>query len=232
MQGVEPEPEAAVSDDDMPHLQADEKEERPEWLDEKFASGEDLAKSYDELQKKFSQGKHKAPDEYSTDGLTEVGYELDDPIVSTYLAWAKDNGLNQDAFETLPRLIAEMSSESAVQSEADYKTELAALGPNANEIIKSNVQWADSLQRKGVFSEEERSAMNTMGNTAVAQQIFQKLRNATGDMSPIPVAQVADAGMSQDDFDAEIASRMGDPRWGSDPAFTRQTEQMFDKRFG
>jgi hypothetical protein len=157
---------------------------------------------------------------------------LDDPVVNTYLGWAKKYGVNQEAFDELAGSITSMSSESAEQSEADYKTELAALGPNANEIIKSNVQWVDSLLRKGVFSEEERSAMNTMGNTAVAQQIFQKLRNATGDMSPIPRAQVADAGMSKDDFDAEIASRMGDPRWGSDPAFTRQTEQMFDKRFG
>ena len=77
MASVAGEPEQQASDEEMPHRAEDEqpaKEERPAWLDAKFATAEDLAKSYDELQKKFSQGKHKAPDEYSTDVLTDAGY--------------------------------------------------------------------------------------------------------------------------------------------------------------
>lgn len=43
---------------------------RPDWYPEKFWNEDDgpdlenLVKSYSELQKKFSQGKHKAPEEY------------------------------------------------------------------------------------------------------------------------------------------------------------------------
>ena len=43
---------------------------RPDWYPEKFWNEEEgpdlenLVKSYNELQKKFSQGKHKAPEEY------------------------------------------------------------------------------------------------------------------------------------------------------------------------
>ena len=38
-------------------------EERPEWLDEKFNSPEDLAKAYTELQKKLSEPKEEAKEE-------------------------------------------------------------------------------------------------------------------------------------------------------------------------
>ena len=55
MEGVQSsEPESEVADEAMPHRVEDEKpakEERPAWLDNKFAKPEDLAKSYDELQK-------------------------------------------------------------------------------------------------------------------------------------------------------------------------------------
>ena len=135
MEGVQSsEPESEVADEAMPHRVEDEKpakEERPAWLDEKFAKPEDLAKSYDELQKKFSQGKHKAPDEYSTDVLTEAGYELDDPVVDTYLGWAKKYGVNQEAFDELAGAITQMSGENVAAAEADYQAEFDKLGPNA-----------------------------------------------------------------------------------------------------
>ena len=53
--------------------------ERPDFIPEKFwdeKEGQDLEKimkSYDNLEKQFSQGKHKAPKEYDTEVLTEAG---------------------------------------------------------------------------------------------------------------------------------------------------------------
>ena len=234
MASVAGEPEQQASDEEMPHRAEDEqpaKEERPEWLDAKFATAEDLAKSYDELQKKFSQGKHKAPDEYSTDVLTDAGYQMDDPIVDTYMGWAKKYGVNQEAFDELAGAITSMSGEREQQVEFDLKAEREALGPNADAIIKSNVQWADGLMRKGVVSDAERNEINIWGGSAVGQRLMQKVRQMSGDMSKIPVAPVAEESMSQADFEADISSKMADKRYGNDPAFTRSVEKMFETRF-
>ena len=54
----------------------------------------------------------------------------------------------------------------------------------------------------------------------------------TGDMSKIPVAEVAEAGQSEDDFKVSMQSKMADPRYGNDAAFTRAVEKEFEQRYG
>jgi len=212
--------------------------ERPEWFPEKFwdeKEGPDLeniVKSYEELQKKFSQGQHKAPKEYDTEVLTNAGYEANDPIVSTYLDWAQKYGVNQAAFDELAGSITSMAGEDIKQAEIDTAKEREALGPNADAILKSNIDWADGLERKGIISEAERQELNYWGGTAVGQRLMQKVRSMTGDMSKIPVAEVAEAGESEDDFKASMQSKMADPRYGSDPAYTRNVELEFQRRYG
>lgn len=229
------EPESEAEDDAMPHLAADEKppkEERPPWLDDKFAKPEDLAKSYEELQKKFSQGKHKAPDEYSTDVLTDAGYTLDDPIVDTYLGWAKKYSVNQEAFDELAGAITQMSGENIAEAEASYQEEFDKLGPNAKEIIQSNVDWADGQLRKGLLSKPQREKFNEIFGDAESQIILQLIRTWSGDLSRIPLAPVADDQMSEQDFEAEMQTRMADPRYQTDQAYRNKIEQEFNRRYG
>lgn len=229
MASVEPEP--VVEDSDMPHRAEDAEDERPEWLDEKFGSAKDLQKSYDELQKKFSQGKHKAPDEYETTVLTEAGYSTDDPLVDTYLGWAKKYGVNQEAFDELAGSITGMAGENQAEAEINVAAEREALGPNADAIIRSNVNWADGMLRKGIVSNDERAEIDIWGGTAAGQRLLQKMRAMAGDMSKIPIAAVAEAQMSKEEFSAEINSKMNDPRWDSgDPAYHQMVTKMFEDR--
>jgi len=171
--------------------------ERPDFIPEKFwddKEGPDLEKmmkSYDELQKQFSQGKHKAPKEYNTEVLTEAGYESNDPVVSTYLDWAQKYGVNQAAFDELASSITGMAGEDMAAVQLDLKQEREALGPNADEILKSNINWADGLERKGIISDAERAELNIWGGSAVGQRLMQKVRSMTGDMSKIPVTDLA-----------------------------------------
>ncbi len=215
----------------------DETYERPDWFPEKFwdeAEGpdlENLVKGYGELEKQFSQGKHKAPEEYSTEALDAAGYTNDDPIVQAYTSWAKENGINQAAFDQLVGSITELAGDNLAEAKLDYDKERKALGNNADEIIKSNVNWADGLQRKGIISEQEREELNFWGGTAVGQRLMQKVRQMTGDMSEIPIAAVPDAGISEEDFKADIQTKMADPRYGSDAKYTREVEQLFEQRY-
>ena len=176
-------------------------------------------------------GEHKVPDEYNMDTLTEAGYADDDPIIETYKSWAAKYGINQAAFDELAGQIVEMSSENAAQIQLDVERERKALGQNADAILNSNIQWADGLEKKGVISKEEREELNVWGGSAIGQRLMQKMRGMTGDLSQIPIADVAEAGMSDDDFRRSMQSKMADPRYGTDMKFTRDVEKEFERRY-
>ena len=238
-----------VEDEGIPHLaqdgqpvegeDEDEIYERPDWFpakhwDEKEGPDlEGLVKSNLELEKKFHHGDHKAPadGQYNTEVLTESGYELDDPVVSTYLEWAKKYGINQEAFTELAGSIGGIAGEAGQQIALDLKAEHQKLGNNADAIIKSNMEWSNGLLTKGVISEEEREELDMWGGSAAGQRMLQKIRNMTGDLSKIPVADVAEAGESEDEFKARMSSIMSEPGYANDRKKQMAVESEFHKRY-
>ena len=88
------------------------------------------------------------------------------------------------------------------------------------------------MLRKGVISDEEREELNIWGGTALGQRMMQKVRQMTGDLSKLPIADVAEAGQSKDEFDAEMQTLIADPRYRNDANFRRQVEKRFEKRYG
>ena len=87
------------------------------------------------------------------------------------------------------------------------------------------------MERKGIISDAERQELNYWGGTAVGQRLMQKVRSLTGDMSKIPIAEVTEAGVSEEDFKAAMRSKMADPRYGPDAKFTRDVELEYQKRY-
>ena len=229
-----------IGNESIPHMDNVEGEdegpyERPDWMPEKFwaEDGPDLeamANSYQELEQKFHQGKHKAPEKYDTKVLEDFGLS-DDPLANFYTDWAKNNGISQAAFEDL----AQQFLSSADAQNQNYQVEIAqekkALGANADEIIQSNIQWADSLVQKGIISQEERGELDIWGGTAAGQRLMQKMRAMQGDMVQIPTNLADSPAQSEDDFKTEMRSKMADPRYGSDPAYTRGVEREFEQRY-
>ena len=106
---------------------------KPEYLPNNFwdsekgeANYEAMAKSWTDLRKTISQGKHKAPEdgEYDTSVLAEG---VDASALTDY---AKKWGLSQAAFEELAsqtKQLAEQAAGPAIDSAAEMKQ----LGPNA-----------------------------------------------------------------------------------------------------
>ena len=213
--------------------------EKPDFVPEKFwdkdkgeIREEATFKSLSELEKAFSQGKHKAPEEYEIESLKEKGYDADNPVVAKYIGWAKDNGISQKAFEDLAQSIIEMGGEQQQTIEYEEKVEKEKLGKNADEIIKSNKLWANSLLNKGLLNEEEREELSVLAYTANGQKVIQKIRSWMGETRPIPVADVSVDKETDMEFDARMQSMMSDPRYGNDPQYTMSVEAEFTKRFG
>jgi len=202
--------------------------ERPEWLPEKFNTGEDLAKAYGELQKKFSQGKHKAPEEYDESVFKDAGIPEDDELYSTYKDWAKENGISQSAFEELAAKFIDMAGDEAEAGEISFKEEYEKLGKNADAVIKSMTDWASSLVRKGIWSEDDFEEFKIMGGTAQGLRALQKVRNYYGDKTiPVDIAPVAGAPSKE-----ELMAMVGKPEYQTDPAYRMKVEKLFEQAYG
>lgn len=211
----------------------DEPVERPDWYPEKFWSDdgpdvEKLAKSYGELQKKFSQGKHKAPEEYDVSVFNDANIPEDDELFNTYRDWAKENGISQDAFEQLAGKFIEMAGSEAEQAEISYQEEYKKLGNNADAVIKSMTDWASSLVRKGVWGQDDFEEFKIMGGTAQGLRALQKIRSYYGDQA-IPVNVAQPEGLPSKE---ELQHMVGTPEYQNDPSYRAKVERLFDQVYG
>jgi len=208
--------------------------ERPEWYPEKFWNEEEgpdienLVKSYNELQKKMMNGEHKAPKEYDTKVLQDAQVPEDDPLFTAYRDWAKENGISQSAFNELASKFIEMSGAEAEQAKMSYQEEYKKLGPNADVTIKSMTDWAQSLVRKGIWSQDDFEEFKIMGGTAQGLRALQKIRSYYGDQ-PVPVDVGPVDGLPSKE---ELNAMVGKPEYVSDPAYRAKVEKLFDQVYG
>lgn len=244
---IEPEAEADPNQVEIPHLEgqqpekateeAEEKEEwvRPDYWPEQFWSDDEgpdvekLAKSYQELRAKMSQGKHKAPADgkYDLGVFKNAGVNESDDLLQKYVEKAKDLGMSQDAFEEMAKLYMEEVGASFEQVAVNRDAELKKLGPKANDILKANNQWLTKLSR-GVLTQAETDAIVRASGSAAFVSALNKIRQASGEMSiPTDVAVVGEGAPSKDDLYAMV----GDPRYGKDMQYTRKVEAMFAQAF-
>lgn len=241
-----------VNDEDqqtVPHLVSDNQEvdtdddddviyERPDFIPEKFwdeKEGPDLEaifKSNAELEKKFHRGDHKTPETYKLDVLTEHNVPEDDPMLQNFSTWAKANNISQAAFDDIVGSFLGETSEMTNNMKIVREDELKALGPNADAIITSNTEWIDGLAAKGIISKDEQQELYWLGDVANGQRIIQKIRGMTGDNQPIPTIPTAQAKMTQAEFKEHAQNLMQDPKYGSDPVYTKNVEKEFAEYYG
>jgi len=208
--------------------------ERPEYFPEKFWDEkegpdiESLVKSYNELQKKFSQGGHKAPKEYNTEFLQEQQVDVkEDPLVKEYTDWAKKYGITQEAYEDLAKTFIENNMAATERVQADLVEQKKMLGNKADERISSVMKFGDVLKDRGVLSDQELAEFDNMAGTALGIKVIEKIRSYYGEQ-PIPTVEpTEELGMSKD----EIRAMVADPKYGKDPAFTMKVEKLFEKAF-
>lgn len=244
---IEPEAEADPNEVEIPHLEgqqteqaAEETEEKEEWVrpdywpeqfwsDDEGPDVEKLAKSYQELRAKMSQGKHKAPADgkYDLGVFKSAGVDEKDELLQKYVDKAKDLGMSQDAFEEMAKLYMEEVGAAFEQVAVNREAELKKLGPKANDILKANNQWLTKLSR-GVLTQAETDAIVKASGSAAFVSALNKIRQASGEMAiPTDAAVVGEGAPSKEDLYAMV----GDPRYGKDMQFTRKVEAMFAQAF-
>ena len=209
--------------------------ERPDWWPENFWKKdnsepdlEGIAKSWMDLRKQISQGKHKPPEGGNYDTAVFGDIPEDDPVRSHVLGWAKEYGISQAAFDKLVGDVVAMGGDQQVQAQRSLAEEKAALGPNADAIINGMTDWARGLVRKGVWGKDDFEEFKVFGGTAKGILALSKLREAY-EGTRIPKESVPVEGAPSKE---ELYAMVGDPKYQSDPAYRAKVEKLFMANFG
>lgn len=227
---TEPEtgPEAPVQEAE----QTDNQSERPEWLPEKFNSPEDLAKSYQELEKKLSAPKEA--EETAEEAEVETPENTSPSFDKFADEFAEAGQLSDDSFTELesmgyPRDMVEtyikgMQQQAAANVEEVYQ---AAGGPEGYQEL---TQWAAQN-----MTEQEVNLYNQMvaGGTENAKMAVEWLSSKRESVEGVEANLVSGkaSAPAPDEFrsTAEVVASMKDPRYGKDTAYTKDVEQKLGR---
>jgi hypothetical protein len=217
------------SEDSIPD---DEPLERPDWWPENFWKKEDnepdleaIAKSWTDMRKIVSQGKHKAPPDgkYDTSAFGDNAETL--PMVPAFSQWAAEHGVSQAAFDAFAKQMTDMAAEF-MPDKIDVQAEMKALGPNGEALKNSMVNWARGLVNKGVWGAEDFEEFKIMGGTAKGLKALAKVRSAFEGKIPVE-SQPIEGGES----DEELRAMIND-QYYKDPAYRAKVERKFQQRYG
>jgi hypothetical protein len=208
--------------------------ERPDWWPENFWKKDDaepdleaIAKSWTDLRKQISQGKHKAPADGKYDTAAFKDIPTEDPVRNHVLTWAKEYGVSQGALDALVSQVVEMGGVQQETYKMNLEQEKKSLGPNADATIKGMVTWATGLVQKGVWGQDDFEEFKVMGGTANGIKALMKLRSAYEGRIPTESAP-PDGAPSKE----ELYAMVGDPKYKTDPGYRAKVERMFQASFG
>jgi len=155
------------------------------------------------------------------------GMPEDDPVVSTYIDWAQKNGISQEAFNELAQSVLQHGADEGENYKISLEQERAALGPNADAVIKNMAIWGQGFVDKGIWGAEDYEEFKIWGGTAAGIKALQKLRSSYEGRVPVETAPSQD--MPSKD---ELYEMVGKPEYKTDPAYRRKVEKMFEQAFG
>lgn len=183
--------------------------QRPGWLSDKFKTAADMAKSYSELEKKFSA----QPEEYDLNKSKFI-----DPDYEPFQELAKygrDKRVPADfmdkVLETYDKYLDEFTT--------DYAEEAKKLGDNAPERLKTLDNWV-----KANFSEDTYAALTSSLRSAEAIKALEEIRGKSMSSSTMVPPGNDDGKSSQATFD-EIKAELSDPanlkKYKEDPKYQK-----------
>jgi len=204
-------------------------QDRPDWLPEKFKNAEDMAKSYNELEKKFSSGtrdeapvepeaSNEEPPTTSDNGLTKFSDEF-----------ASKGELSEDSFGELeklgyPKEMVDTYLAGVKSSEsADVSAVMDIVG--GDEGYNDLTGWAkDNMPTKELELYNSMVAGST-DNAKMAVEWLMSKREATEGSEP-RLVQGKPQGITRDTFRSteQLVAAMKDPRYKSDPAYRSDVE--------
>ena len=195
---------------------------RPSWLNEKFETGEDLQKSYDELASKLGKSREDVKSEvlqeleteayanrpasagdYQIPEILDEGEAATNPLLKWWADYSWDNGLSQEEFNEGITKWAEHTG----SNQPDLEQVKKDLGDNANARVEATQLFVNKF-----FPEDLRDAVAELGSSAEGIKALELIQRSMQQAQPNNQA-TAPAKQTIED----LMAKMRDPRY-YDPA--------------
>ena len=167
--------------------------ETPEWFNTgKYKSVADQAKGYAELEKKFGGFKGTPKDGYTH----PEGIEPEDGLLQELVTFASDTNMSQEAFGQAWELL---NAQSQASTEISQEQELAKLGDNAQDRIKT----VEGFMKNNLDAESYEKAKDLV-TTADTIELVEMLVKATAP-SRLPIENDhVSVGLTKETIEAEM----------------------------
>lgn len=248
--GGEKKPAEGLPSDNDPSPPKNE-EGRPEWLDKKFNSPEDLAKAYAELQKKLGgqqqqapekkadeQSPLKVPDSADVKAAADVVQKAGLDFVKLNETFAADGKLADGDYAALekqgiPKAMVDafISGQQALQKQRADATAKAAYEAAGNqERYVEAVQWAaKNLDKAEIAAFNNAIDTNDAAAVKLAVKGLMAARDAAGGSEPKNLATSEKAGSGGYNSLDQMRRDMADPRYETDPAYRAAVEAKLSR---
>lgn len=199
-------------------------DERPAWLPEKFKSGEALANSYSELEKKLGAFTG-SPETYELPSIEGIEIDAEGELYKHISGFCKDNNVNQDMFNSL---VETYFSHAEVSQEQQLKAEIESLGPNANSRLQEVEQYL-----KNQFPDDfnELAGMVTSAN---AVKLMERMIAASAPAKlPFEGGESA-SGMTETKLNELMYAKddNGNLKRSVDPAYNKMVQDELNRFYG
>lgn len=208
--------------------------DRPEWLPEKFASPEDMAKAYAELEKGKSQPKEEAAatDEAAESAVSEAGLNMD--ALST--EYAEKGELTPESLEALgkvgitPDMVDAYIAGQTAQADALKAAVLEPVG--SEEAYNEMVAWAaDNMAEAEI---DTFNAVLENGDINGAKMAIENLSNkykAANGSEPSRQLNGKAVNSSGGVYEStqDLMKDMGNPEYAKNPAFRAKVEAKLSR---
>lgn len=190
--------------------------ERPDWLPSQFKKASDVAKSYQELQKRFGE----APAEYNLEagkGWLDTDYEPFQEMIQ----FAKSKRVSQEVLDTMLSSVGKYLDEFSI----DYDEERKQLGEDADKRLDVLNNWA-----KSNLSEKSYEAITNNLRTADAVLALEELRSKmldTNTMIPGNEQSQGDGVHSLEDLQLELTQNI--EKYKSDARYRREITAKIER---
>ena len=164
---------------------AEPEAERPEWLPEKFKTPEELAKSYDALEKTLKEKGRVAPETYEIDESIDI--KTDAEALEDFKEMAKAANFNNDQFNTVLRY----AQDKGILDFPDYDEEMKKLGSKKDDILNSLHAFATSK-----LSESQTEVLTSTIYRADQAELLDYIIRSSGSVIPQKLDAAPDSAKS------------------------------------
>lgn len=214
-----------------PPVEESKGEERPQWLPEKFESPEELAKAYQNLEKQYHAKNREEEKTQVKLETSDIQTRVGDALSSASAEYAERGDLTEASYAALEKngisreLVKTYVDGFKAAQEANTNAIMNEVGGKDN--YSAMTEWASGALTDSELNTFNRVVESNDPDTAklAIKGLYARFLSDGGSPVKLMQGQVAGAGITPFNSNAQMVDAMKDSRYAKDPAYRAQVEK-------